>query len=64
MAQITKPELPPKAGYVEDIDENGNHYYRKIETEQDKLIASLQADNLAAMEALAEVYELITGGTA
>lgn len=25
---ITKPVLPPKAGYVEVVDENGNHIYK------------------------------------
>ena len=25
---ITNPVLPPKAGYVEIIDENGNHIYQ------------------------------------
>lgn len=25
---IIKPQLPPRAGYVEVIDENGNHIYR------------------------------------
>lgn len=59
---ISKPQLPPKAGYVEDEDENGKRYYRKIETEQDKLIADLQVENLAIMEALAEVYEIMLGG--
>ena len=24
---INRPTLPPKAGYVERVDENGNHYY-------------------------------------
>lgn len=24
---ITKPMLPPKAGYVERVDASGNHYY-------------------------------------
>lgn len=24
---IIRPELPPKAGYVERVDANGNHYY-------------------------------------
>lgn len=28
MTPISKPMLPPKAGYVEVIDENGNHVYR------------------------------------
>lgn len=25
---ISKPTLPPKAGYVEVIDSDGNHVYR------------------------------------
>lgn len=25
---VTKPELPPKRGYVEVIDEGGNHVYK------------------------------------
>ena len=24
---IIRPELPPKAGYVERVDADGNHYY-------------------------------------
>ena len=32
---ITRPLLPPKAGYVEVIDENGNHVYKPTpETER------------------------------
>ena len=32
---ITKPMLPPKAGYVEVVDENGNHVYKPTpETER------------------------------
>lgn len=29
---ISKAELEPKYGYVEDIDNDGNHYLKKIET--------------------------------
>jgi len=64
------PTLPPKAGYIE-VEINGARQYQKIPTEQDAEIealkaenAALNADNLATMEALAEVYELMTGGTA
>ncbi len=32
---ISKPLLPPKDGYVEDIDENGKHYYRYIPQQGD-----------------------------
>lgn len=28
MAAIKNPVLPPKAGYVEDIDETGRHVYK------------------------------------
>lgn len=27
---ITRPQLPPKAGYVEVEDENGNRVYKKV----------------------------------
>lgn len=45
---ITKPLLPPRAGYVEVIDDSGNHVYApteetKTKLEQDALIASLTA---------------------
>lgn len=32
---IIKPQLPPKAGYVEVVDENGNHVYKKVQSESD-----------------------------
>jgi len=28
---ITKPELPPRDGYIEDEDANGGRYYRKTD---------------------------------
>lgn len=28
---IVKPQLPPKAGYVEKVDADGNHYYAPTE---------------------------------
>lgn len=44
---INKPQFPPKAGYVEVVDSNGNHVYRPIasqlkEESQDKLLQSLK----------------------
>lgn len=30
---VTNPVLSPNQGYVEDIDEHGNHYLRKVENE-------------------------------
>ena len=36
---ISKPLLPPKDGYVEDIDENGKHYYRYIPQQCDINVA-------------------------
>lgn len=30
MDPLYNPILPPKNGYVEDIDGEGNHYYRKF----------------------------------
>jgi hypothetical protein len=37
---ITKPQLPPRAGYVE-VEVDGVRQYQKIETEQDRQIANL-----------------------
>lgn len=34
---ISKPLLPPKAGYVEVIDENGNHVYKPTRETQERL---------------------------
>ena len=33
---ITRPQLPAKAGYVEIIDENGNHVYKPTQETIDK----------------------------
>lgn len=34
---ITRPLLPPKSGYVEVVDENGNHIYQPTLETQLKL---------------------------
>lgn len=59
---ITKPQLPPKAGYVEVLDSQGNHVYKKIETPEtrqlDELTAqlALMSDYIATLEdALCEI---------
>lgn len=46
---ITKPLLPPKAGYVEVIDENGEHVYQPtpetaLKLEQEEKQLQLQDD--------------------
>lgn len=45
-----KPVLPPKAGYVEIADENGNHVYKATaetleQQSKDKRIAELEKEN-------------------
>lgn len=59
---ITKPLLPPKAGYVEVIDSNGNHVYKKVETPESKQLdaltsqLSMMTEYIAALEdALCEI---------
>lgn len=49
---INRPKLPPKAGYVEVIDSNGNHVYqptpetrRRLE-EEEVLKQSANADSV------------------
>lgn len=39
------PTLPPKEGYVEIEDENGNRLYQKVPSEQDAKFAALEAEN-------------------
>jgi hypothetical protein len=41
---IREPQLPPKPGFVEDEDENGQRYHRQIVTDQDLAILQLQSD--------------------
>ena len=36
---ITKPMLPPRAGYVEVVDANGNHVYKPTAETEKKLRA-------------------------
>lgn len=63
---ITKPQLPAKAGYVEIIDENGNHVYAPTQETIDKQkmssdIATNKNDSdeqlLDLQLALCELYE-------
>ena len=39
---ITKPILPPKAGYVEVVDADGNHVYKPTAETEEKLRAKEQ----------------------
>jgi hypothetical protein len=57
-----RPTLPPREGYVEIEDENGNRVYQKVPSEQDKKLASLEVENKllkAQNQALAERGEFI-----
>ena len=45
---ITKPQLPAKAGYVEIIDENGNHVYAPTKETIDKQAQQALIDELQA----------------
>lgn len=42
---IINPILPPKRGYVEDIDNEGNHYYRKLPNEVEDRVTTLESEN-------------------
>lgn len=42
---VIKPELYPSKGYVEDIDENGKHYLRKVNDPNENAISALQKEN-------------------
>ena len=50
---ITKPQLPPKAGYVEVIDEDGNHVY-KATTETE---AQLKREEQQKRELMDAIYD-------
>lgn len=43
---ITKPELPPKAGYVEIVDGVGNHVYAPTQETIDKQAQQALIDEL------------------
>lgn len=43
---ITKPQLPAKDGYVEIIDENGNHVYAPTQETIDKQAQQTLIDEL------------------
>ena len=42
--EITTPLLPAKRGYVEVIDENGEHVYKRIETEETRKVDALESE--------------------
>lgn len=42
---ITKPLLPPKAGYVERVTEAGEHVYVPVETEETRRLTDLESEN-------------------
>ena len=43
---VTRPQLPAKAGYVEIIDENGNHVYEPTQETIDKQAQRALTDEL------------------
>lgn len=45
---LSKPQLPAKAGYVEIIDENGNHVYVPTQETIDKQAQQALIDELQA----------------
>ena len=64
---ITKPELPAKAGYVEIIDENGNHVYEPTQETIEKqaqqaLIDELQTKLDEANKVIKTIIGLSTNG--
>ena len=45
---VTRPQLPAKAGYVEIIDENGNHVYEPTQETIEKQAQQALIDELQA----------------
>ena len=45
---VTRPQLPANAGYVEIIDENGNHVYAPTQETIDKQAQQALIDELQA----------------
>ena len=54
---LSTPTLPAKAGYVEIIDENGNHVYTPTQETIDKQAQQALIDELQAK--LDEAYKVI-----
>lgn len=60
---INKPLLPPKSGYVEVIDENGEHVYEptpetlRAQQEQAKRDAEIDAKIAAIYDEMAAAYQ-------
>lgn len=66
---VTKPELPAKAGYVEIVDEVGNHVYAPTQEtiekqKQQALIDELQAKLDEANKVIDTMIGLSTNETA
>lgn len=61
--EITTPLLPAKRGCVEVIDENGEHVYRRIETEETQKVEALETEKAdkteveAVWESMAAAYQ-------
>lgn len=56
---ITKPQLPPKAGYVEVLDSQGNHVYKKIETPETQKLDELTAQFALMSEYIATLEDAL-----
>lgn len=66
---VTRPELPARAGYVEIIDETGNHVYEPTQETIEKqaqqaLIDELQTKLNEANKVIDTMIGLSTNGTA
>ena len=59
-----RPILPPKKGYVEVADENGNHIYKATEEtleeqKKDERIAELESENETLKEQVTNLEDCI-----
>lgn len=52
---ITRPTLPPRAGYVEVEDENGNRIYKPTAETEEKL--RLEAENKQLQQQVQDISE-------
>lgn len=59
---VSKPQLPPKAGYVE-IEENGQRVYKKVETETGQKLMELDQNKAEKTEVEAVWTELAAAYT-
>lgn len=47
-----RPILPFKKGYIEVVDSNGNHTYKKVENSTETRVETLETDNKLLTEQL------------